>query len=250
MKRIAAVTLLLCLLLSLCACGQKAPTWQEQYDLGARYLTDGNYEEAIIAFEAAIKIDPKQVEAYKSLSEAYTAVGNLEEAIKALQDGISATGDLTLQSALDVLQKQEEPEVIETPPRESGPIELQEPVEMTPEPVRETAAETSTVVGNGAMTLCSKDSTKGILCAYHAESIGENRMIQGREIAADDVLEEDEYIIFGVTGIANGYQIKSVILKKENGAEVDFTDGFVNGVYGNFGTALKKGTWTLTMEKA
>ena len=43
----------------LTACGKKAPTWQEQYDLGIRYLSEGNYQEAILAFTAAISIDPK-----------------------------------------------------------------------------------------------------------------------------------------------------------------------------------------------
>ena len=52
------------LILSISACGQTGPTWQEQYDLGIRYLSEGNYEEAIIAFTAAIEIDPKQVDAY------------------------------------------------------------------------------------------------------------------------------------------------------------------------------------------
>ena len=37
--------------------------WQEQYDLGVRYLSDGNYEDAIIAFTAAIEIDPKKPQA-------------------------------------------------------------------------------------------------------------------------------------------------------------------------------------------
>ena len=41
-----------------------AATWQEQYDLGVRYLSEGNYQEAILAFTAAIEIDPKQAEAY------------------------------------------------------------------------------------------------------------------------------------------------------------------------------------------
>lgn len=40
--------------------GQPSPaSWQEQYDLGVRYLSEGNYEEAILAFTAAIEIDPK-----------------------------------------------------------------------------------------------------------------------------------------------------------------------------------------------
>ena len=52
MKRVFTSLLALILTLSLAACGEKAPTWQEQYDLGQRYLTEGNYEEAILAFEA------------------------------------------------------------------------------------------------------------------------------------------------------------------------------------------------------
>ena len=45
------------LVLSMKACGKSvAKQWQEQYDLGVRYLSEGNYEEAIIAFTAAIEL--------------------------------------------------------------------------------------------------------------------------------------------------------------------------------------------------
>lgn len=50
--------------------------FQEQLDLGNRYLSEMNYEQAIAAFEAAIEIDPKNVEAYKGLIEAYLGQGN------------------------------------------------------------------------------------------------------------------------------------------------------------------------------
>ena len=46
MKRTFCVIAALLLALSLCACAQKAPegpTWQEQYDLGVKYLSEGNY---------------------------------------------------------------------------------------------------------------------------------------------------------------------------------------------------------------
>lgn len=62
----------------LCACGQKAPTWQEQYDMGLRYLSEGNYEEAIIAFTAAIEIDPKQAPAFVGRGDAYTGNAQME----------------------------------------------------------------------------------------------------------------------------------------------------------------------------
>ena len=50
MKRWFGLCLGILLLLGATACGNKAPTWQEQYDLGIRYLNDGDYEEAVIAF--------------------------------------------------------------------------------------------------------------------------------------------------------------------------------------------------------
>lgn len=90
MKKRTVLCFVLALLLSLCACGQAsvgqsssssssstAPIWQEQYDLGLRYLSEGSYEEAIIAFTAAIEIDPKQAPAYVGRGDAYTGVAQL-----------------------------------------------------------------------------------------------------------------------------------------------------------------------------
>ena len=73
MKRIKMMCFLLALLGLLSACSahsvdaeeQSAPTWQSRYDLGVRYLSDGRYEEAILAFTAAIEIDPKNAQAYE-----------------------------------------------------------------------------------------------------------------------------------------------------------------------------------------
>ena len=103
MKRTVTLLLALLLTLSLAACGEKAPTWQEQYDLGQRYLTEGNYEEAILAFTAAIEIDPKRPEAYLSLADAYEASGDPDAARKTLEDGLAATNDPNIQARLDEL---------------------------------------------------------------------------------------------------------------------------------------------------
>lgn len=66
-------------------------SWQEQYDLGVRYLSEGNYEEAIIAFAAAIEIDPKQVNSYIGCADAYIGLGNYEDATNILQRGYDET---------------------------------------------------------------------------------------------------------------------------------------------------------------
>lgn len=78
MKRIFFMLLSLMIMFGLCACGQNAPTWQEQYDLGVRYLSEGNYEEAIIAFTVAIEIDPNRAEAYVGRGDTYAEAAKLE----------------------------------------------------------------------------------------------------------------------------------------------------------------------------
>lgn len=94
MKKITALFSAITLILGLCACGQAsvgqspssiASAWQEQYDLGMRYLKEGNYEEAIIAFTAAIEIDPKQAPAYVGRGNAYVLSGETEENLTAAQ---------------------------------------------------------------------------------------------------------------------------------------------------------------------
>lgn len=98
MKRLLSFLLLSCLLLT--SCSQKtdapsatAPTWQEQYDLGVRYLSEGNYEEAIIAFTAAIEIDAKLPEAYIGMADVYIQQGEYYKAYAILEDGLEQSGD-------------------------------------------------------------------------------------------------------------------------------------------------------------
>lgn len=53
-------------------------------ELGQKYLDQGRYEEAIIAFDSVIAIEPKQVAAYEGKGEAYLATENYQEAEKIL----------------------------------------------------------------------------------------------------------------------------------------------------------------------
>lgn len=98
--------------ITLSACGQQDLTWQEQYDLGVRYLSEGNYEEAIIAFTSAIEIDPKQALAYVGRGDAYVGSGETEETLSTAQadyeiaielDGMCSTAYLGL-AEISILQ--------------------------------------------------------------------------------------------------------------------------------------------------
>ena len=90
MKRVLPVLLVILLL---CGCGAAVKSWQEEYDLGVRYLSEGNYEEAILAFEAAIEIDPKRAEAYLGLADVYVAQGDLDAAREVLDRAVEAVGE-------------------------------------------------------------------------------------------------------------------------------------------------------------
>ena len=86
-KRTVSLLLAMILTVTLCACGKTSGgSWQEQYDLGVRYLSDGNYEEAIIAFTAAIKIDPQNVNAYIGRADTYVKRGSTEDLLLAKED--------------------------------------------------------------------------------------------------------------------------------------------------------------------
>lgn len=63
--------------------------------MGVRYLSEGNYEEAIIAFTAAIEIDPKQAPAYVGRGDAYVGIAETltpqsEEYVQAEADYLAA----------------------------------------------------------------------------------------------------------------------------------------------------------------
>lgn len=76
LRRMTAWCLSLLLVLGLMACS-RGPSWQEQYDLGMQYLTQSSYEEAILAFTAAIEIDEKRPEAYFGRGQSYYGVVTL-----------------------------------------------------------------------------------------------------------------------------------------------------------------------------
>ena len=80
MKKMMSAGLFLVFLLCLAACGKNAAEkWQEQYDLGQQYLLEESYEEAIVAFTAAIEIDPNQADAYIGRGGAYRLSGETDE---------------------------------------------------------------------------------------------------------------------------------------------------------------------------
>lgn len=109
--RVLSLALLVALLLGLSGCNTASPEqqWQEQYDLGVRYLSDSNYEEAIIAFTAAIEIDAQRPEGYHGLADVYVALGDIDAAITTLNQGYEETGDSSIMDRLVELENEQIP---------------------------------------------------------------------------------------------------------------------------------------------
>jgi len=75
MKRFIILFLIAILMFTIIGCSSKNE-WQEHYDLGVRYLNEGNYNEAIIAFSAAIEIEPNNVSLYENRINAYLCLAD------------------------------------------------------------------------------------------------------------------------------------------------------------------------------
>ena len=82
-RRIGIVLLLSVFLLTGC---KKEPTWQDQYDLGMKYLEEGDYEEALASFQAAVAIDDKKTEAYTQMLTVYEEQNEESQAEETIWD--------------------------------------------------------------------------------------------------------------------------------------------------------------------
>ena len=110
MKKIGRIWLIFMIVSCLAACGQSAQgSWQEQYDLGVRYLSEGDYEEAILAFTAAIEIDPRRPEAFVGRGDAYMGTAELAAAEPAkLSDTARTAYERALEDYLTAVELDEQ----------------------------------------------------------------------------------------------------------------------------------------------
>ncbi|MDF2538392.1 MAG: hypothetical protein K0S76_1413 [Herbinix sp.] len=83
----------------------KAGTASKQLSLGEKYLSELDYESAVIAFNEVIKIEPKNVRAYLGGADAYLHLDKQKDAADLLTKGVEATDNSNLKSALIGVEK-------------------------------------------------------------------------------------------------------------------------------------------------
>lgn len=93
-KYMQSVICLLVIAIFITGCGSE--NLEKQLSLGQKYLFEQKYEEAIVAFEKAIQIDKKCVDAYIGLADAYVGIGDSDKALEMLKQGFAITADKVL----------------------------------------------------------------------------------------------------------------------------------------------------------
>jgi len=102
----AALMVLVGVLVFFFSGGFSAEKLQKQLDLGQKNLEEMNYEEAVVAFEAAIEVDPMNVDAYLGLVEVYTRTEKFDTALEYAKKGYEATGDERLKEKIEMIESE------------------------------------------------------------------------------------------------------------------------------------------------
>lgn len=91
------------------ACGKSAEQQiAKQLELGNKYLTEADYEAAIVVFNKVITLDEKNAVGYIGLMEAYQKSGNIDEAIQYGESGLEKNDEDSLKNKLlEVYQKKQ-----------------------------------------------------------------------------------------------------------------------------------------------
>lgn len=84
---------------------------ESELEIAESYPSELDYEQAAAEFQNILENEPKNVEAYLGLAEAYVCIGKTNKAIKVLKEGYELTGDQRLQDMIDGLERGEEPSV-------------------------------------------------------------------------------------------------------------------------------------------
>lgn len=122
MRRYSALLVILALVASLFTACRFTSKWQREYELGVKYLSEGNYEEAVMAFQAAIDIDPKNAGAYVGLADTYIAMGQPDKAAEAIADAVENCGESD-----ELAEKQQEIDGLLSPDTAAEPQSGQTP---------------------------------------------------------------------------------------------------------------------------
>ncbi len=175
---------------------------QEQLDLGAKYLEEMDYEQALVAFNAALEIEPKNVDAYLGIVEVYIRTNEFETALEYAREGYEITGDDRLKEKIDTLESAVDAQ------------RLQEQLDLGEKYLEEMDYEQALAAFNTVLETESKnaDAYLGILEIYIRTNKFETALEyarEGFEVTGDERLKEKtDMIESGDIFASNGWRMK------------------------------------------
>lgn len=109
------VLLAILALITLLAC-QQTDAVQEKMNLATQYMSEGNYEQAIVMYREVLDAEPENVEAYLGIADAYEAMEDYETGLAVLEEAYEVTGEETIvqeiESVEELQAQQEEQEKV------------------------------------------------------------------------------------------------------------------------------------------
>ena len=132
-KKTIAPLMALLMIISLFGCNKPAQpmTAGEYLSLGEKFLLELDYEQALVQFLKVIEIDPMNPRGYTGAAEAYVGLGQMDDAVAVLLQGLDAIpGDAGIQAMLDGLSSSAASEQIAT---ENEPGNSSEPTQIVTE---------------------------------------------------------------------------------------------------------------------
>jgi len=103
LRKILTLTLTLSLPLALLSCGTPTPIPNPPLVLGEKYLADLDYEQALLQFDQAITIEPKNPRGYLGKADALLHIDRQSDAVTTLANGAKATSG-NIRTALKATQ--------------------------------------------------------------------------------------------------------------------------------------------------
>lgn len=186
----------------------------EQLDLGEKYLSELDYEQAVAAYLKAIEIDPKCEDAYLALAGIYIATGELEKADEILKKAEKELGGATEK----VKEKMEEAE------------EAKREAEITPEP---TPTNTPVPTATNIPTSEPEDtptpaSTPEPTPTDTSDAEQIQITVRRTDIQADGVFNDDGYGSLTINGVGNQWTLNpdSTVIPPQS-ALIDANGNFV-----------------------
>ncbi|MBD5461056.1 MAG: tetratricopeptide repeat protein [Lachnospiraceae bacterium] len=173
-------------------------------NLGDKYLTAQEYEQAVAAYSRAIEIDPKDTDAYLGLADAYQRMGDMQAAYETLESGYRQTGNMDIYEAMQKVSQAAGQGYGSGANAGSGGEGQESGGAGTPETETGGSAETSGPVDNGQEDSGNTDLAEEEMIVYFTWSgLSQGGTISDLHLSLEGTLDDGMEFTGGISGVGS-----------------------------------------------